>query len=237
MADYDKIAPFYDEIHGSREETIKYVKLLLKEYCASAKTILSLACGTGVIEQSLPQKYQVSGLDISTDMLKEAKKILPEMIFYHQDMTDFSVPGKYDVILCLFAALNHVMEFDDWRAVFRRVKEHLEPGGIFIFDVLSELCLYNLVLNTPLITRRDNLVVIGEFTPDEEGLIDWRVHGHQVIGDRQEEIFHTATKTVAFNLEQIKEALMAEFSEVIVEDPENDCEVDERSELLYFICR
>lgn len=236
-ADYDNIAPFYDKIHGSRKETIKYVKQLLKENHPKAKNILSLACGTGVVEKVLSKKYDVSGLDISPEMLTHAQKLLPKATFYNQDMTTFTVPDTFDVILCLFASLNHVAELDDWVRMFRRVKEHLNPGGVFIFDVLSELCLYNLVLNTPMITRRGKLVVIGEFLPEEDGVVNWAVHGHHVKGAYQDKLFETETKTVAFDLERIQSALEEIFSEVTVEDPEHEGVVSERSELLYFICK
>jgi SAM-dependent methyltransferase len=235
MSDYDPVAPFYDKIHGSRKQTIRYLKKLLKAFHPDAKLLLALACGTCRVEKALPRKFEISGLDVSFDMLEEAKKRLPKANFYHQDMLDFEIDKTFDVITCLFASLNHMLDFEDWKKFFQNVADHMNPGGIFIFDVLTEVCLYNLVLNSPLITRVGKLLAIGEFSMTDDRTTDWFVRGFNVTKDKQEELFSTHVQQVAFDREVIEAALYEVFSEVVVEDPEQG-EVNERSELLYFIC-
>src|SRR3990167_9241090 len=136
MADYDPVAPFYDKIHGNRRQTIKYVKQLIKTYHSKAKTLLSLACGTGTICKALSGRYKITGVDIASGMLAMAEKKMPKLDFYQQDMVQLKLDSKFDVIVCLFASVNHVLAFDDWERLFANVKAHFTPGGIFIFDIL-----------------------------------------------------------------------------------------------------
>ena len=238
MTGYDPIAPFYDKVHGSRKQTITYIKQLLKAYHPKAKTLLSLACGTGEVCRAFKRRYKITGLDISKQMLEVAQKKLPKVKFYHQNMVDLNLDEKFDVVLCLFASINHVLEFNDWESFFGRVKAHLNPGGIFIFDMMSELCLYNMVLNSPILTRTGKMVTVGDiemFGEEGEGTI-WRVKGFNVTRNEQTELFSSSVRQTSFDYERIYQALSQHFDEVLVEDPEQG-EVTERSELLYFVCR
>ncbi|OGT29729.1 MAG: hypothetical protein A3E87_08765 [Gammaproteobacteria bacterium RIFCSPHIGHO2_12_FULL_35_23] len=237
MADYDPVAPFYDLVHGSRKQTIKYIKQLIKDYHPKAKTLLSVACGTGTVCKALKRCYQITGVDISSGMLAMAEKKLPTVEFYQQDMVELNLNKKFDVIICLFASLNHVLQFSQWEKFFARVKDHLNAGGVFIVDILTELCLYNMVLNSPLITRSGKLISIGDISmagEGQEGTV-WRIKGYEVTRHDQRLLFASKVSQVSFAPERIEKGLLNHFSSVIVEDPEQE-EVNERSELLYFIC-
>ncbi len=238
MAGYDPVAPFYDRIHGDRSQSIKYLKQLFKSYHPQAKSWLDLACGTGTLLKAMRRRYQtLAGLDIAADMLAVAKRKLPRVSFYHQDMTELVLDQQFDIISCLFASINHVLEFTDWQRLFARVKQHLAPGGIFVFDMLTELCLYNLVLNSPIITRHGSFISLGDISmagEGQEGTV-WQVKGFDVRKDSQELLFSSAVRQVSFDSERVEVALREHFDEVVIEDPEQG-EVNERSELLYFIC-
>jgi ubiquinone/menaquinone biosynthesis C-methylase UbiE len=214
-----------------------YLKSLVKIHHPKAKTMLSLACGTGALCKKISRKYQVSGLDLSPGMIEQAKKKLPKAEFFVQDMTNFETGKQYDVVTCLFASLNHVMGFDNWKQMFKQAQQHLKPDGVFIFDILSELCLYNMVLNSPIITRSGKLITVGDISSNEggEGTI-WAIKGFNVNKHGQEFLFETVVTQMSVALEQVEEALKELFEEVYVDDPEQG-EVNERSELLYFVCK
>lgn len=45
-------------------------------------------------------------------------------------MTSFEVPGRYDVILCLFSAIGYVRTLENVLAALRRMRAHRAPGGV-----------------------------------------------------------------------------------------------------------
>ena len=238
MADYDNIAPFYDTVHGSRKQTIAYVRELLLQYHPEAKSLLALACGTGAVVKGLSKFYSVEGLDISPGMIKEAKKKLPKSQFHVANMCDFKLAQQYDVVTCLYASLNHVLGFDQWCEMFQTALAHLKPGGVLVFDVMSETGLYNMVLNSPLIIKRFGHISMGEIQMSETGDHSiWRARGFSRFRRKDAPpVYDVTVKQVAYPFELIREALLAIFPEVYVDDPEQDG-ANEGSEIFYFICR
>lgn len=84
MDTYKKFLQYYDDIvrglNSPIEDEVEFlVEDVIKEYKPETKTILELACGTGVVAKELMTKgYRVTGLDISEEMLQKAKKNLPK---------------------------------------------------------------------------------------------------------------------------------------------------------------
>lgn len=140
-SEYDRFAWFYNKYWGdefSRPALALYNSLLyphLPEGC----TILDLCCGTGQIAHGLTQKgYRVTGLDGSAAMLEFARHNAPAAEFIHADARSFSLPTKYKAAISAFDSLNHVMELDELKQVFRNVHAALEEDGIFLFDLNLE---------------------------------------------------------------------------------------------------
>ena len=111
---------------------------LIRAAQPDAKNVLELGCGTGSILKCLHDAYQVSGLDVSGKMLSVARKKVPSSKLFGQDMVDFRIDGRFDVIFCVFDSINHVRRFSDWKKVFAAVFRHLFPGGCFIFDINTQ---------------------------------------------------------------------------------------------------
>jgi ubiquinone/menaquinone biosynthesis C-methylase UbiE len=101
---------------------------------------LDLACGTGTAAVSFAkQGLKVYGVDGSVYMLnvarKKAQREKVHIDFLHSDMRSFSLPSKVDLAVSLFDSLNYLTELDDLIMAFRRVEEHLNNGGFFMFDM------------------------------------------------------------------------------------------------------
>jgi predicted TPR repeat methyltransferase len=77
----------------------------------------------------LRPEYEVTGLDVSAPMLKVAAAKLPGVPLVEADMTQFELGERFDVVLCVYDSINHLLEFGQWEAVFERVHEHLDRGG------------------------------------------------------------------------------------------------------------
>ena len=78
----------------------------------------------------LQDTYQVSGLDISSRMLSIARKKVPRAKLFRQDMVDFQINDRFDVIFCVFDSINHVQRFSDWKKVFARVQRASIAGWV-----------------------------------------------------------------------------------------------------------
>lgn len=67
------------------------------------------------------------------------------MSFFHKNIQNFVLEEKYDVVIALFYVMSYQTTDRDIENVFCSVKQHLNEGGIFIFDcwygpaVLSKL--------------------------------------------------------------------------------------------------
>ena len=91
------------------------IRRLIRQHTPTARTLLELACGTGAILKILARYYDVVGLDLSPQMLSIARKKLPHVRLYRKDMVRFDLGTKFDVIICVFDSINHVLRFADWK--------------------------------------------------------------------------------------------------------------------------
>ena len=129
---YDKFSRFYDLVMGDRSDAARYVTDLIARYNPKTKKVLEIACGTGSILGLLSESYEVTGLDRSGAMLAVARKKLPHVRFFRQDMTRFRIAARFDAIICVFDSINHLLRPAHWWKVFYRVARHLHNDGVFI---------------------------------------------------------------------------------------------------------
>lgn len=93
-------------------------------------------------------------------MLQVAAGKVPSAKLYHQNMVDFSIDKKFDVILCVFDSINHLIEFEDWKKMFVNVKKHLSPNGLFIFDINTQEKLVRTIEESPWVKQFDESIMI-----------------------------------------------------------------------------
>lgn len=141
MNEYKQFAYYYDEVVASLEYDLWLE--FIEPYLKNNMNILDLACGTGTFATMLKLKgFDVEGLDLSKTIIeiaKEKAKINHIAIpFYVEDMTNFNLHKKYDVITCFFDSVNFLKTSDDITKMLNCVKKHLKPQGLFIFDIFSK---------------------------------------------------------------------------------------------------
>ncbi|MCC7119851.1 MAG: class I SAM-dependent methyltransferase [Anaerolineales bacterium] len=102
--------------------------------------ILELACGTGNHAFEFEKRgYQVIASDYSPDMLAQARRKAlrshSQVEFRQHDMRSLDVAERpFDAIVCLFDSIGYVATNENILAVLRGVRDHLAPGGLFIFE-------------------------------------------------------------------------------------------------------
>jgi SAM-dependent methyltransferase len=235
MTGYGRFARFYDEVMGKRPQARTFIQNLINENAPEARSVLDLACGTGTLMERLSPKYEVYGLDASRAMLAVARKKVPKGRFFRQDMASFRLPHKFDIILCIFDSLNHLLTFAAWERTFRRVRSHLSPRGLFLFDINTVSRLRRLKAETPWIAEFGRNYLILRVDGERAGVWNWTVNVlEHTSGDRYR-LVKTMIAERSFSMSQIKRALRESFSFVRTYNGEGG-RGTEKSDRVYFAC-
>jgi SAM-dependent methyltransferase len=141
MAIYQNFAQCYDYLMRGTpyDKWVADILRIFKKFRKSPKLVLELACGTGGVTSRLSRKgCDMIGLDISEEMLAIAKRKHPGIFFTNQNMADFELYGTVDAAVCLCDGMNYILTKNELKRVFKLIKNYLNPGGIFIFDLITE---------------------------------------------------------------------------------------------------
>ena len=233
---YTRLARFYDPVIGDRRDTANFITALLERHRPKTRTILEIACGTGAVLGLLSESYEVTGLDRSRNMLAIARRKLPYVKLYRQDMTRFHLNQRFDAILCVFDSINHLQRFADWQKVFRRVKSHLKERGLFIFDVNTPNRLHRLSHSPPWTTPFGKHWEIITVTKGRRGRYDWHVRVLEHHRRNEYRLHEEIIPELAVPMKRVVASLKKIFSSVNVIDPEGGRPSD-KSPRLYFVCR
>lgn len=133
MATYETFAAVYDAV---MDDTLyaKWTDFSLRHFPKGKKKLLELACGTGIQSVRFAQAgYAVTGLDLSGDMLKLAKKRATSahqsIQFIEGNMLDLSNVGKYDLITCYSDSICYMQDEVEVGDVFIEVYKALEENA------------------------------------------------------------------------------------------------------------
>jgi SAM-dependent methyltransferase len=234
---YDVFAPFYDAVQGDRADHAAYIRSLVEEHHSEARTVLELACGTGSVLKQLQPFYEVAGVDRSEAMLDVARRKLPGARLELGDMTTVELGQTFDVVLCAFDSINHLLRFEEWEAVFDRALAHLNEGGIFVFDVNTEWQLARFASEQPLAQffERSNLIFL-DVTATTDGAYLWMIRVFEALGDDDYKLHAEDVPEAAFAAERIEASLLERFAGVDVYDASRP-EPSPESARLHFVCR
>jgi SAM-dependent methyltransferase len=138
MTDFYENPELYDALQNAGTHLTFYLDLAQRQNGA----VLELACGSGqLIVPISAADLQAVGLDQSQAMLNAARKRAAEagvsIEFVQGDMRDFDLGRRFNLILIARNSLLHLLSTEDLLAAFVAVKRHLEPNGIFAFDVFN----------------------------------------------------------------------------------------------------
>jgi SAM-dependent methyltransferase len=136
---FSKTARYYDKIYAAVEkdyagEAEKLHNLIQTHQRSQGKSLLDVACGTGLHTDLLSKYYQVEGLDIDRQMLAVASEQHPGVRFHQGDMVDFDLGRRFDVIVCLFSSIGYVKTKPRLRKALKNLADHLAPGGVLLVE-------------------------------------------------------------------------------------------------------
>ena len=138
MGSYGPAAELYDLLQEAQKDYAAEAKLIggfIGDARPDARSILDVGCGTGGHARVLLDLgFEVDGVDLEPRFIEIASARCPEGRFTLGDMTALELPGRYDVVTCLFAAIGHLGTEDALRSAIRSMRDHLNPGGVLIVD-------------------------------------------------------------------------------------------------------
>jgi SAM-dependent methyltransferase len=129
--------------------------------------VLDIACGTGrILLPCLQAGVDIEGLDLFEPMLRTLRAkaaalgLSPQL--HQADMSDFSLPRQFQLVMIPFNAFIHNMTQDAQIRCLELCRQHLVPGGMLAFDTFFPALEY---VSTPSNTR----VLEGEFPHPKTG--------------------------------------------------------------------
>lgn len=134
--DFDSIADYYDLFYCDEDackQECEKVKELVNRYNRSNNTaLLDIACGTGAQSLYLCGCFDVTGIDLSREMLRIAKKKVNNARFFLADMTNFKLEEKYGAAVNLFGSIGFAKGLGQMEASIVCTYNCLCDGGVFL---------------------------------------------------------------------------------------------------------
>ena len=242
MESYKDFARVYDEFMDQTpyDEWLKNILAVFQRYQIPENAmVLDLGCGTGKMARRLAGAgYEITAVDNSMDMLEVAASEGNEGILYVlQDMVSLELPRQVDAVVSICDCMNYILEKEDLKEVFTRVRRFLKEDGVFMFDMNSHYKYREiLACNTFAEDREDASFIWDNFYDEEDRINEYQlslfIQNEQGTYNKYEEL-HLQK---AYEEEEIRTLLLeAGFLNVSTYDAETMKEVKEDTQRIYFI--
>ncbi len=144
---FGEYARYYDLIYRDKDyaSEVDYIARLIHKFNPGAKSILELGSGTGIHADLLAARgFSVHGIERSLEMLARSRPLIEKhkrdhvsstLMFTEGDIRAARLNKMFDVVISLFHVISYQTDNADVSAAFATAREHLKPGGVFIFDV------------------------------------------------------------------------------------------------------
>lgn len=105
-------------------------------YAKKGMKILEPLCGSGrFFVPFLEHGFDVSGVDLSEEMLDKLRRKAPEAKVVKADIIEYPAEDKFDYIFIPSGSVSLFTDIDLCKSILRKLKELLAPGGKFVFSV------------------------------------------------------------------------------------------------------
>lgn len=145
MTVFEGYSRYYDLLYRDKDyaSESRYVAALIEQHAPSSRSLMEIGCGTGAHAAELAGLgYDVTGVDLSDGMLAAAemrKRNMPpglasRLSFAKGDARNVRLERRFNAVISLFHVMSYQTTNDDLAAAFQTAREHLLPGGVFVFD-------------------------------------------------------------------------------------------------------
>jgi len=132
----DDLAAIHVEGYGFHwEQAADPILRWLHDLGISAGAVVDLGCGGGQwLRRLADHGYQTTGIDVSPQMIRIARKNSPSSQYITGSFADVDIP-TCDVVTSLGEPLNYLNSGTAIKRTIRKVFRSLRQNGVFIFDV------------------------------------------------------------------------------------------------------
>jgi len=133
---YTSRPDLYDLEHAHKDYAAEAARVeeLIRARTPDARTLLDVACGTGMHLEHLRARFACEGVDLDEGLLSVARRRVPGVPLHRGDMRTLDLGRRFDAITCLFSAIGFVGGLDGLADAARSFAAHLEPGGVLIVE-------------------------------------------------------------------------------------------------------
>lgn len=187
----DRYAEMYDALYASKdyERECDRIETAFRQTKRAVRAVLDLGCGTGNHAIALARRgYHVCGVDRSGGMLQRARDKASQgggvdAEFVLGDLRDVRLGRTFDACIVMFAVLGYQTTNQDVAAALDTIRRHVEPDGIFVFDVWNGAAVLSVGPRERMRTAPDGARRLIRFS---SGTLDPRrhlchVHIHQLL--------------------------------------------------------
>ena len=135
-------SPYYHQLYFKRDEAeaAKFINTLI-DYLkpAPGSVMLDIACGKGRHSRQLASKgFNVTGIDLSEDSIREAKKFESENLqfFVHDMRLPFWI-NYFDYAFNFFTSFGYFNTRREHDNSIRTIAQSIKPNGILVLDYLN----------------------------------------------------------------------------------------------------
>ncbi|PWG01022.1 class I SAM-dependent DNA methyltransferase [Levilactobacillus bambusae] len=141
MENYTTFAELYDELFDPAMYD-QWLDFVVSNVKPGDGPVLDLACGTGRLAVMMAKAgYEVSGLDLSAEMLaiadRHAWEVDVTIPWMQGNLLDLAGVTPASVVTCFDDSLNYLADEEEVGLAFSQVEKHLVSGGTFMFDVIT----------------------------------------------------------------------------------------------------
>ena len=165
--EYDVAITFYEKIITPFNADLSYYTALIK--AIRPRNILELGCGSGRLFPTFIQEgvNNITGIDISDEMILKAKTKHPSLNLLQCDILSFNMQDKFDLIVISNSLLKHIETSKDRKKILENAKLHLTEKGVISID--HSPYLYYITETSDWFNAESS--IISEWIPNENNLL------------------------------------------------------------------
>jgi len=129
-------ARFYDALYSWKDYPAETARLraIFEGRAPGARTLLDVACGTGLHLALLQEWYEVEGADLDPTMLEVARERLADVQLHEADMITLDLGREFDLVTCLFSSIGYVVTRERLQLALAAMARHVAPGGLLVLE-------------------------------------------------------------------------------------------------------
>lgn len=239
MSSYSTFASVYDKLTENAQYEVRsdYISdFFSSNSVPNGANVLDLACGTGTLSQLMSKKgYNVTGVDISPEMLTIAQNKSQKSKFVCASMTQYKETEKFDAAFCSLDSINHLKDIEEVKQCFNCVFQSLKHGGIFVFDVNTLFKHKNILAENTFVFDEDDFFLVWDNESIDDSTIRILIDVFYFNGKNYDRMSEEFTEK-AYDISVLKSALsdfeiLGIYDEMKIEAPKED------SQRIYFVCK